>query len=234
MLISKRISVSDITEKQKDTMFLLLDTYYENSYRDTFEKDMNEKDWVILIIDETTSQIVGFSTQMLMRINYNGKEYGILFSGDTIISKEHWGKLTLSICFTELMKDILHENENMKLYWMLISKGLRTYKFLPVCFLEYYPHVHRETPNEIQSFMHFLGKYKFPDSYDPTTGIIKALNNGQYLKKKYQPKPKAEKDYEVFFTKINPGYLAGDDLLCLAPLSRENINPLVRRIIKDI
>jgi hypothetical protein len=34
----------------------------------------------------------------------------------------------------------------------------------------------------------------------------------------------------AFFLRANPGYRQGDELVCLCPLSRDNMRPLTRRV----
>jgi hypothetical protein len=88
---------------------------------------------------------------MLFPFNFDGRDMRILFSGDTIIMKEYWGSMALSLLFGELMIRLLKEYEDKEIYWMLISKGLRTYKYLPSFFLEYYPCSDKPTPENYRS-----------------------------------------------------------------------------------
>ncbi|MCK7539919.1 MAG: hypothetical protein MZV63_57940 [Marinilabiliales bacterium] len=82
------------------------------------------------------------------------------------------------------MMDLIDKYKDKKIYWMLISKGIRTYKYLPTFFIDFYPTVNKETPPEIQVFMHHLCKLKFKELYDPTKGIVKAPSDGQFLKRR--------------------------------------------------
>jgi len=230
-LVRERITIKELTDDQRDQMFLLMKTYYENTVRDIFDHDLNEKDCVLIFFEQSTGKIAGFSTQMIMPVEFNGNTYIILFSGDTIIAKEHWGSMILSVCFGELMMDLIDKYKDKKVYWLLISKGIRTYKYLPTFFIDFYPTVNKETPPEIQEFMHHLGELKFKELYDRTKGIVKAPSGGQFLKGEFQPEPHPNKNHEVFFAKANPGYFKGDELLCLAELSMDNINPFIKRIL---
>ncbi|MBN1952509.1 MAG: hypothetical protein JW801_15005 [Bacteroidales bacterium] len=225
------VSVHDLTPEQKDSMYQLMHNYYSHVHRDSFDHDLSEKNWVLMLREESGQEIAGFSTQMLFPFRHQGKELRILFSGDTIIRKEHWGSMALSLLFGELMIRILKEFGEHELYWLLISKGLRTYKYLPAFFLEYYPCSKCPTPPEIQELMHALGIFKFADSYSPEKGIILADREGQYLKPEYHADAKPSKPHEVFFYKANPGYIRGDELLCLTRLSLDNINPFIKRQI---
>jgi hypothetical protein len=226
-----RINIASLTSDQIDAMFNLMKTYYENVTVNDFTNDLKEKDWVLMLHDQRTGEIAGFSTQMLMCIEFQGEELLVLFSGDTIISREHWGTMALGLSLAGLMFDLIAQYPDNKLYWMLISKGLRTYKYLPVCFIEYYPNYKSETPEEIYDLMCMLGKLKFPGSFDEKRGIIRAHENSQFLKKEFQPLPNPSKPHESFFYEMNPGVNSGDELLCLAKLDKANVNPGILRLL---
>lgn len=225
------ISKESLTESQKEEMFRLMDCHYKNSDFNLFQKDLTEKNWVIMLYEKESHKLVGFSTQKLFKISYQGNPSLILFSGDTIISKDHWGSMGLCLAFGDLMLDILHQHTNIPLYWMLISKGLRTYKFLPTFFLNYYPAYNKQIPPEIKGLMNHLGNLKFPANYNNKTGIIDAKQNGQYLNQDLEPHSKISKPHERFFYELNPGHTKGDELLCLAPLSMDNLTPFIKRVL---
>jgi len=227
----KIVHVHELSERQKEEMYSLMCRYYENTFREKFYSDLSEKQWVLMILDSQTHEIAGFSTQVVFPFIHNQTEYQVLFSGDTIIKKEHWGSMTLTLLFGELMIKLIREYEDKNLYWLLISKGLRTYKYLQSFYIDYYPSYKNVTPRPVQSLMHALGGYEFGDLYDETRGIVKATGMGQYLKEEYHAAAKASKSHEIFFCKANPGYIRGDELLCLTRLSFDNINPYISRVI---
>jgi len=235
MKLKRKISgIEELTEVQKKQMFHLMELYYGNSKRTEFDRDLKEKNWVLLLTEEESGKIAGFSTQKLIPSHKNGNQALVLFSGDTIIAKEHWGSMALSLCFGELMLKLLNEYPESSLYWMLISKGLRTYKYLPTFFINYYPCYDKEIPDEILKLMHYLGELKYPGMYNSEKGIIEAKSDGQFLKQEYEPQVNSKKPHEVFYYKANPGHYKGDELLCLAQLSMDNINPFIKRILKKL
>jgi len=70
----------------------------------------------------------------------------ILFSGDTVIDKRHWGSMALPIAWGRLMLSLSPASSNAGFYWLLTSKGYKTYRFLPVFFREFYPRYDAQTP----------------------------------------------------------------------------------------
>ncbi len=231
-ILRKIINVEDLSKEQKDSMFFLMYNFYSNTKRETFDDDLQEKDWVLMLFEKHTQLIVGFSTQMLFSYYFNNKEIKVLFSGDTIIHRDYWGSMGLSLIFGELMIRLINKYENHELYWLLISKGVRTYKYLPAFFIEFFPVFNKKTPDDIKQLMTLLGKKKFPKLYDTKTGIVRAKKNAQFLKTDYQPKREPRKKHEIFFYKSNPNFISGDELLCITRLSINNINPFIKRMIQ--
>jgi len=229
-LLTKIVDVGDLTLLQEQEMFSLMHKYYTNTDRNAFDKDLSGKDWVLMLIDESNGRIAGFSTKLLFPFSYKNKKVLVLFSGDTIVQREYWGSLSLCLVFSELITKLFKKYQNEEIYWMLISKGLRTYKYLPTFFIDYYPAHDKVTPNSIQELMNLLGDKIFSASFDRSKGIIKAKPDAQYLKKDYHPKIRLTKKVDVFFHDANPGYLKGDELLCLTRLSYDNFRPYYKRI----
>lgn len=233
-MLRKITDVKNIDKTQKNEMFDLMTNFYANMKKSVFEKDLSEKNWVLMLADKSSGKIVGFSTQMIFPINYENREIKILFSGDTIIHKNYWGTMNLSLAFGELMIKLIEKYDKQELFWLLISKGFRTYKYLPAFFLEFYPTYKKETPENFQKLMDFLGKTKFPKLYDKKRGIVRAKFGGQYLKTEYHPEKKARKKHEIFYYNSNPNYEKGDELLCLTKLSFDNINPFIKRKLQKL
>ncbi len=230
----QRIKIEDLNKDQKEKMLNLMKRYYENTDEEIFHKDLSEKNWVLALYDKENHDLIGFSTQQLFNVVHNQDKYQILFSGDTIVDHKYWGSMMLSLAFAELVLDIKKECNGEKLYWMLISKGLRTYKFLPAYFINYYPCYNKETPEDIKYLMDKLGKLKYPDLYNSQKGVIEAKNNGQYLKPEYEPDDMPLEPQEKFYYLMNPGYKKGDELLCLTCIEMENLNPFIKRAVSRL
>ena len=60
------VPTGELTGNQRDEMFRLMDRHYVNVLREIFDKDLDEKDQVILMTDPVSQQILGFSTQLLV------------------------------------------------------------------------------------------------------------------------------------------------------------------------
>src|SRR5262245_669120 len=117
------LAVRQLTQSQRSAMFALMDRYYANLHPDRFDRDLDEKHWVIWIEDETTRELRGFSTQMLLELHVEGTPITALFSGDTIIAQECWHEQALTHVWGRLALALMDRHPMGSLYWFLISKG---------------------------------------------------------------------------------------------------------------
>jgi hypothetical protein len=228
------VEVLEITDLLKKEMFSIMEEHYANVHWGDFLSDLSEKHWVILLFSEE-KKLVGFSTQLILlpEANSGFKDCIVLFSGDTIIAHEYWGSLALPVAFLQLVSMIQKSHPGKTVYWMLITKGLRTYKFLSVFLKDYYPCHFAATPPLIQELMKNMGKRKFGSAYNIEKGIIEAGEKSQYLKKTFQPETKKKNEVAEFFYTCNPGYSKGDELLCFAEISNLNLHPFIQRVVKN-
>jgi hypothetical protein len=134
-----------------------------------------------------------------------------------------WGKLAFRL---------LEEHPDENLVWFLITQGFRTYRFLPVFFRAFYPRYDEPTPAWAVSLIDALGNIKFPHSYEPESGIVK--NRGGYRLRQGigEVGSRRLRDPHVrFFAEQNAGHVHGDELCCIAPLTRGNFTRAAQRII---
>ena len=234
MRITGRLTyVHDLSTSAQDQMFALMERHYHNVSRAMFDTDLAEKQWVIQIVQEATGELCGFSTQMVLDAVVGSRPIKALFSGDTIIDRQFWGDQALTRAWGRLALSLIDEWPGTELFWFLISQGYKTYRFLPVFFHEFYPRHDVPTPDRIQLVLHALGRQKFSVDYDPKAGVVRS-NAKQYRLREglADITPERLRDPHVkFFGEVNPGHVAGDELCCVAPLSRQNFTDAAYRVI---
>lgn len=216
------IRIDELTKRQIQDMFQLMDLFYTHMDFSIFLKDLFGKDYCILL-ETKDGGLAGFSTQKILSFPVSGHIVHGVFSGDTIIHKDHWGSSELFLVFARFFFDYGRRYEHF--YWFLISKGYKTYKLLPTFFREFYPNFRIETPVHIKNLMDAFGKLLYPEEYNPELGIV------SYSKEKDSLKPgvaditgNRRKDQDIlFFLERNPTYLLGDDLVCIADLKKNNL-----------
>ena len=223
----------DLAISERDQMFDLMSDYYINMDRATFESDLAEKRWVILATDQEEAQIRGFSTQTLLEVSYRGRPIRALFSGDTIVHRAYWARNPLAKLWGRFALSLIRRDFSEPLYWFLITKGYRTYRFLPVFFHEFYPRYDQPTPRWARDTIDAFARSKFPDAFDQDSGIVKTSMSGPHLKPGIAEMSSSRlRDPDVrFFHAMNPGHTRGDELCCIAPLTRENFTAAAYRVI---
>jgi len=251
-LTARLVNVEEVTPFERDEMFALMDDHYANVRRSLFEADLAEKRWVIRINDPATGRLCGFSTQTVLSAQVSGFEKGsdplnlggqtpfrngrpvkALFSGDTIIQRDCWGDRALSHVWGRLALALIDAHPGEELYWFLISQGYKTYRFLPVFFHEFYPRHDVPTPSWAQAVLDALAHSRYPGQYDAASGIIRATPLQYQLRAGLADvtSERLRDPHVRFFNAQNPGHGRGDELCCLAPLTRENFTPAAYRVI---
>ena len=223
-------SINDLTEEEKDRIYFLMSCYYKNMSRSVFDNDLTEKKWVILLKDEEEI-IQGFTALVKIEAEIEKKKTAIIFSGDTIIHKIFWGSNLMHKLWGRLVFGMALEQHQTDYYWILISKGYKTYRFLPVYFKEFYPRYNMPTPVFEKKLIDWFGAYKYPDYYRSDKGLIIFDNPRDYLSEGVADITQSRlKDPHVsFFAEVNSGHVKGDELVCIARLTKENIKPYVIR-----
>jgi hypothetical protein len=231
-LVGQLIPAAAVTPAQRDAMFALMDRHYLNVTRGRFDSDLAEKDWVILLRDRQSGAIGGFSTQVLMDVQVAGRPMRALFSGDTIVDRDRWGDSALAHVWGRLALSLIDRADG-ELYWFLISKGYKTYRFLPLFFHEFYPRHDRPTPAWANAVIGTLARQRYPGDYDARAGVVRAGAGKDRLRPGVaELTTERQRDPHVrFFAERNPGHAAGDELCCVAPLTRANFTAAAYRVI---
>ena len=227
------VETGRLDEARTQAMFALMDRYYQNLTQERFLADLAEKQWVILLSDPHTNELCGFSTQMLLPLSVESQKVSVLFSGDTIVAPEHWGDVALSHVWGKLALSLIDRSGATPLYWVLISKGYKTYRFLPLFFHEFYPRRDLSTPDWARALIDGFGRQKFCGDYDALCGIVRANERKDRLRPGVADLTDQRlHDADVrFFVERNPGYAYGDELCCIAPLTRANFTAAAYRVI---
>jgi hypothetical protein len=214
-------------------MYDLMDRYFAGMSPALFRADLQEKHWVILLTDAGDGRVVGFSTQTAIEARADGGIVRALFSGDTIVDRAYWGQTELMRVWGELALRLIDSADGVPLYWFLICMGYRTYRFLPVFFREFHPRPDRETPAHSKQVLDAVASARYGADYCPRSGVVRMRDRSVRLREGV-----ADIDDRLlgnrfvrFFVDRNPGHRSGDELACIAPLTRENFTPLAWRMI---
>jgi hypothetical protein len=228
------VSREDLSEGMIARMHELMETCYDHVSSDRFREDLARKDW-ILVLPDPAGRIQGFSTLALNPCGLEESGYDVLYSGDTVIHPEYWGGQSLVRGFFDTAGSIL-SNRGKPLFWYLLSKGHRTYMYLPLFFKRYFPAVEqsREFPMG-SSLAAFFSERLFPGNWQPDRGVLHfSERHGQVNEALAEDtRSRAGHPQVDFFMERNPGFAEGDELVCVAELSPENLRRPSTRLLME-
>jgi hypothetical protein len=218
---------------ERNSMFVLLRSHFTGVDRATFESDLRHKNWVILLQDER-GVLRGFSTLLVYPHSTLGRPMTIVYSGDTIVEREWWGSPALPLTWLRAVERLTPQYGNEEVYWMLLTSGFRTYRFLAVFFREFYPRFD-DAPSDGPALRDAIAAAQFGDRYDPSTGVVR-LERPQVLAPDLidVPHRRARDPHVAFFLERNPGYVDGDELVCITRIAGHNLTAAGRRVARSV
>ncbi|OCQ99713.1 hypothetical protein BCD67_14990 [Oscillatoriales cyanobacterium USR001] len=225
------IPLAKLQPSDRTAMYDLLESHFQGIKWDSFLADLERKNWVLLLKDETSNSLKGFSTIMLTETHFAGEKISVVYSGDTIVDPSAWSSTTLPRTWIAAVNFLRQQYPENKLYWLLICSGFRTYRFLPTFWKDFYPCYKENTPLSIDNLMGSLAEKYYGDFYDRTTGIVR-FKSPQILRDGLIeiPEGRQTNPHTQFFTTKNPDYRFGDELVCLTEISYENLTSAGKRM----
>jgi hypothetical protein len=222
---------ASLTRERRDEVFALFSRCYDCVNEETFQRDLEAKTSIILLSDEAGG-LVGFSTQQVYEWELSGEPIRIIYSGDTVIDPASWGSQELAKAWCRVAAAAMLGPRTTRTFWFLISKGCRTYLYLPLFFRHFIPGVGEAgAPNEWKGLLDELAIHKFGEAYDKRTGLIRfPASRGQLIPELATvPVSRRDDPHVAFFLERNPDYTKGVELACLAEVSLENTHGVGRR-----
>ncbi len=224
------IKTTALTATDKAAMYGLLNAHFAGATPEVFETDLGLKNWVLLLKDESRA-LKGFSTLLMYDITFEGELITVVYSGDTIVDPSVWSSSALSVAWIAAVNQLKEQYEGAKLYWLLISSGFRTYRFMPTFWQTFYPRHDRPIPSKSRRLMQFLCRRQFGEWYDEAAGVVR-LPAPQQLRGHLEgiPPERLRNPHVRFFAQQNPGADRGDELVCLTEISEDNLTRAGRRM----
>jgi hypothetical protein len=241
---SEVLPVADLSCRDRDQMFSLMDVVYEGVTRAAFEHDLAGKDECI-VLRTSGGEVAGFSTQRFVTVQVDTATVAPLtgddptpglttidglFSGDTVIHPDHWGTPVLFQTFARRYVT----DDGPPRWWFLVSKGHRTYRIMPTLFQRFWPNRHGPTPDAALEVMTTYAEALYPG--DLVGGVL------AYHRATDRLRPGvagiSESNLRVpdiaFFAAANPGWVLGHDLVCLCELTPDNLRPSMRPMLLGV
>lgn len=203
-----------------EAMWTLFEATYTSVTRAGFDRDLAEKDSVILCRDTGDGSVQGFSTLKVMERTIAGQPVVALFSGDTVVSQDYWGQHAIKWRFFIEAVKVKLRHPRAHVYWFLISKGYRTYLMMSRNFPHYWPRHDAPTPAFEARVMDELATERFGPSWHRDQGVLEFVPCPGRLREDVAPvRPEDLRHPDIrFFHERNPRHAEGVELCCLAPI----------------
>ena len=223
---------SALSRAECDELFALLDTHFDGVNAMQFARDLEEKDWVLRI--RRDDRLVGFTTLKVYGTRFENERVNVIYSGDTITEPEVWGSPVLGRTWVPLVRQLVAERPAEPWYWLLLSSGFRTYRFLPIFFREFWPRHESSTPPRSMALMAHLARERFGDLFDEGAGVVR-FAHPQRLREGLAAVPHGKRldPHVAYFLERNPAHGDGDELVCLTALNDDNFSSAGRRMMRD-
>lgn len=233
-LVSSMREISGIEPSLVRSMFAIFERYYADVSLDRFQADLADKT-SCLLLHNSRGELCGFTSLKLEQARIGGSTVRVIFSGDTIVERPYWGDLRLPFDWIANAGRIKREAPDIPLYWFLIVKGHRTYRYLPAFTLNFHPHPSGRFDPALKDVVDSLAQRRFGSAYDPASGVIRFESRSGRLHEPYADiDERAQRSPAVrFFLQRNPGYRQGDELACITELDASNMRPLAARVFRN-
>lgn len=235
---AQTVPLDQVNPKAILEMYNLFCQYYDNVEFDTFVKDLNKKQAVIMVRGKKTGALRGFSTITEVQLTFKKQKAVGVFSGDTIMQKEYWGASALQRAFFIYMLTLRLRNPHKKVFWLLISKGYKTYLLLANNWDNYYPRYDRPHQPEYEAVVESYCEQLWPGKYDRKSKTLNFGPNYQCLKGEVTPitdHMRTNFPKIAYFEKCNPDWEEGVELPCIGEAKISNAftygNKFVSRLL---
>ena len=232
-IVSQTKKIAACSDQEKETFYrLLCQGFLGVSWHD-FMRDFQEKDAVMILRKEQSEgEIVGWSTLMVLTLSLPGEEVKGVFSGDTIVLPEYRSSTGFGVELSHYFLQAYEQFPRHLVYYILISKGWRTYKILPFFFKDYAPRYDKPTTAHDKAVIDALGMQKYPQHYSLATGVV-TFSPQRVKPESVDAMPVKTDAHTQFFLRSNPGYLDGHELVCIARIAPDNFTPALQRVLRS-
>ena len=230
-IVSQTKKVAACSEYEKKAFYQLLCHEFMGVSWADFTRDLREKDAVMILRKEhSEGEIVGWSTLMALTLAVPGREVCGVFSGDTAVLPEYRNSTGLGVELSRYFMQVYRQFPRHDVYYILISKGWRTYKIMPFFFKEFAPRYDRPTSSEDKAVMDAFGQKKYPHHYQSASGVI-TFSPQRVRPESIDAVPAKMDAHTRFFLNSNPGYLEGHELVCIARIAPDNFTNGLKRVL---
>ncbi len=217
-LNARVVPVGSVSDSELREMYTIFERYYDNTSFEAFAGDFRAKDEAILLYHDG---IVGFSTLKEVQVEVGGRVHVGMYSGDTVVDRAWWGTRVLGRVFLWHLVKRRVRHLFRPYWWILISKGYKTYLLMANNFPEHYPTVDGPPPGDRLAVRDAFAARLFGDHFDPARGLVVFDRSRGQLKQgiaDVTPALAAGNPRVALFERLNPTWREGSELVCLAAM----------------
>jgi len=233
MLYAKFHALNSIGVHELVSLYEIFQSNYDNAPIDVFLADLEKKTGAFLIRRKSDDRLVGFSTLGVYKLHLDGKVVKGLFSGDTIIDKAYWGSRALQTAFAWKVLLEACRNPFTRQYWLLISKGYKTYLLLSRNFHEFYPRREARAQDlRLKPLVEDYCEILFPGKLDRSTMLLDFGRGANCLKDgvaNIDIRLQSREPDVQYFEQCNPTWRRGTELPCIARADLASLATLLPR-----
>jgi hypothetical protein len=173
---------------------------------------------------ERGGALVGLVGLDVYPVEWEGKTSTIIFTSSVVIDERFRGRnLVLKTGLRILLREKLRR-PHARAYWFFDTFSYKSYLILSRNLTEFWPRRDRVTPEGVARFVDRLARRHYGDDWSRATGVVRRSGQKRLLPATAPIDTLASADPDVsFFQSVNPGHRDGDMLVCLAPLSAQNL-----------
>ena len=221
-LVARYRPLRSISACDAHAMYGLFSQYYGNANADIFLRDLSGKNGAIIVRERGSKTIRGFTTIKRLELKDGSRKAIGVFSGDTILHPDFWGNRALKDGFARHVVSVMLTSPLTRVYWLLISKGYKTYMLMAQNFRNYYPRHDKPNDERLKTLTRQYVDILFPGKFDPERGILDFGEGAQHLHPDVAPiTPEMSRSVPAIahFEKCNPHWAKGHELPCIAEVS---------------
>ena len=212
---------ASLTAEERARMLALMQLCYDNVDPVRFLFDLeNKRDVIVLVDPARAGAIMGFSTVRIAEETLAGRRVDILFSGDTVIHPDCWGAKALQWGFLEYTLRHKVKNPLRPLYWLLLSKGYKTYLLLTNNFPSAFPRRGAVPAGSLRALRDRVASAWWGSAFEGEAEIVRFHDARDRVRTgvaALDPATLAHPDVAFFLAK-NPRWAEGDELVCFAEI----------------
>lgn len=229
---TKFCPVETISPVQLHEMHSLFQRFYKHADAATFMRDLSKKRGAVVVRDADSGRLLGFTTITEYELQRGPEKALGVFSGDTIMVPELWGNPCLQNGFARYIAATKLRNPHRRVFWLIISKGYKTYLLVANNFESYFPRHDRPHDPDLRSWVDVYCEKLFPNHYDRARSVLDFGDGSQALREEVAPitdELKRANPKIRFFEERNPEWQRGVELACIGEVT---MSDFVRHFMK--